>query len=97
MRSGRKGQAGRVGHELSGQPGQVSSCESPVDGRSHALVVLLEAQQSVLDLRDAAEVIGSEGLALNDGEVDLDLIEPAGVNRSVDEYQVRPTGAQKGS
>jgi hypothetical protein len=56
--SGRKRQGGRLDRERSGQPREVGSRESPVEGRSQALVVVLEAQQSVLDLLDAGEVIG---------------------------------------
>ena len=79
--SSRKTQGGGLGQELSGQFCEVISCEPPVKRRSHALVVLLEAQQSILDLRETGEVVGGERLALDDGEVDLDLVEPTGVNR----------------
>lgn len=51
-------------------------------GSYHALVVLLETQQPVLDLREAGEIIGSERFALDDGQVDLDLAEPTGVEKA---------------
>jgi hypothetical protein len=70
MKSGGKGQRGRLGRELSGQPCEVGSGDSPVEGGSHTLVVLLEAQQPILDVLKAGEVIGGECLALDDGEVD---------------------------
>jgi len=88
MLLGRKRQGGRLDRELSSQPCEVGSRESPVEGRRHALVILLEAQQSLRDLLDAGEIIGGEGFALDDGEVDLDLVEPTGVNRAVDRDQV---------
>lgn len=36
------------------------------------------------------EVVWGQKFALNDGEVDLDLVKPTGVNRRVDEDDVRP-------
>jgi hypothetical protein len=39
------------------------------------------------------ETIGSQELALNDREVDLDLVEPTGVNRRMDHHDVWPLGA----
>ena len=57
--------------------------EFPLEWRSDGLIVLLEAEESILDFLKRAEVVGGEGLAFNDGEVDFDLIEPACVDRSV--------------
>src|SRR3990167_11242275 len=88
MMSRCKTQGRGLGQELSGQFCEVISCELPVEGRRHALVVLLEAQQSFLDFCEAGEVIGGERLALYDGEVDLDLVEPTGVNRAVNRNEV---------
>ena len=76
------------GHEFFGQPCEVVSRESPIEGRGHGLVVLLEAQQSVLDVFDAGKVIGSECFALDDGEVDLNLVKPTGVGGTMDGNQV---------
>ena len=42
------------------------------------------------DVGDVGEVVRLEHLALDDREVDLDLVEPAGVQRQVDEDEVRP-------
>ena len=49
---------GRFGEEFFGHLGEIIARESPIEGRSHALVVLLEAQQSILDLIEAGEVLG---------------------------------------
>jgi len=46
----------------------------------------LEGKQALLQVIERAEVVGREDLALNDGEVDLDLVEPTGMDRNVDEY-----------
>jgi hypothetical protein len=35
-------------------------------------------------------MFSDQDLALEDGEIDLDLIEPAGVDRSVDQHDGRP-------
>ena len=83
-----KRQGRGLGQELSGQPCEVISRESPVEGRGHGFVVVLEAQQAIFDLSEAGEVVGSECLALDDGEVDLNLVEPTGVNRAVNREQV---------
>ena len=39
---------------------------------------------------EVGEVVGVDDLALDDGEVDLGLVEPAGVDGGVDDDQVRP-------
>ena len=55
MMSCRKTQRrGHVG-KLSGQPCEIIARESPVKGCRDALVVLLEAQQSILDLGEAVD------------------------------------------
>ena len=56
--------------------------------------MLLEPHQLVLERGEARKIVGREELALDDGEVDLDLVEPAGVDRGVDEDDVRPFGTQ---
>ena len=55
--------------------------------------MVLKGEQMVLEVGDGGEVIGSEDLALDDGEIDLDLVEPAG-NGSVNQYDRGPRGAQ---
>src|SRR5208337_3002315 len=40
------------------------------------------------------EVARGQQLALNDREVDLDLVEPAGVHRRMDQNDVGPSGAK---
>ena len=57
--------------------------EFPLKWRSNVLIVLLEADESILDFLKRVEVVGRERFAFNDGEVDFDLIEPARVDRSV--------------
>lgn len=62
---------------------EVITGEFPFEWRSDVFIVLLEAEESILDVLKRAEVVGCECLAFNDGEVNFDLIEPTGVDRSV--------------
>jgi hypothetical protein len=55
---------------------------------------VLEAKEAVLELAEGDEVIGRQNLALDDREIDLDLVEPTGVDRRLDENETRPGDAQ---
>lgn len=70
------------------QFGEVGASEFPLEGSSQALVVILKSEQPILHLWEGAEVVGSEDLPLDDGEVDFDLVEPTGVDRSMDQDEV---------
>src|SRR6516162_7229699 len=74
--------------DLPEQVHKVFAREVPVEGRCHGRVVLMEAQQSLLNFFKTYEVVGGQHLALNDGEIDFDLVEPAGVDRAVNRHQV---------
>ena len=54
----------------------------------------LESDEALLEFGQAREIIRGEDLALNNRKVDLDLVEPTGVDRSVYEDRVRPLGAE---
>ena len=58
--------------------------ELPFEGLSNGLVVVLELQQALLQAEQIIAFIGAEHLALDDGEVHLDLVEPTGVDRRGD-------------
>jgi hypothetical protein len=73
---------------------EVGAGEGPLEGSGGVLVVVLKGEQMVLELRDGGEVIRSEDLALDDGEIDLDLVEPAGMDRGVNQHDRGPRGAQ---
>jgi len=57
-------------------------------------ITFLEAQQSSLQFWQRVEIVGRENLALHDGEVALDLIEPTGVNRCLDRNNRGPAGSE---
>jgi len=74
--------------------GEVVSCEGPVERPSRLFVAVLELQQLLLQISERCEVVRREELALDDREVDLDLVEPAGVHGSMDQDDGRPFGLQ---
>src|SRR6266853_3328463 len=76
--------------QLREQPAQVVSSEFPLKGAGDAFVALAETDQPLPHLCERAEVVRGEHLALDDGEVDLDLVKPAGVDRGVDRDDGRP-------
>jgi len=52
----------------------------PLERCGDLLVVVLEGEQRCLDCCQVGEVVGGEDLALDDGEVALDLVELGGVH-----------------
>lgn len=58
----------------------VLASELPLEGPDGGAVMILEAQQAVLQFSARAKGVGRKDFALNDREVHLDLVEPAGVH-----------------
>jgi len=56
--------------------------------------VAREGQEALFKFDQRREIVGREDLSLNDREIDFDLIEPTGVDRSVDEDGIGPFVAQ---
>ena len=54
----------------------------------------LESEQTLLEFGQRREIIRRQDLSLHDREIDLDLVEPTGMDRSVDEDRVGPLGAK---
>ena len=80
----------RGGSVQSGQQRpEVSTSEGPLKRRRDALVMALELGQAFGDLIAFAEVVGCENLPLDNGEVDLDLVQPACVNGRVNGHEAR--------
>jgi hypothetical protein len=59
-----------------------------------AFVVGLESKETLLEFGQRTEVVGRKDFSLNDREVDLDLVEPTGMDRGVDKNGVGPFGAE---
>ena len=68
--------------------------ELPFEGGGGLLVAPLEGGQAVFDVVEIGEVVGGEDLALDDGVVDLDLVEPGGVDGQLDQGGVGPALAE---
>jgi len=78
------------GHE----PSQIAPGEGPPERFGGTLISILEANQGAFESGAIDKIAGREQFALNDGEVDLDLVEPTGMDRCVDQDEVWPPGSQ---
>src|SRR5206468_2090341 len=78
--------------EFGEQRGEIAAREGPLERLRRVDVVFLEAKKPLTDSTERTEVIRREDLALDDGEIDLNLIEPTGVDGGVDEHELRPPG-----
>jgi hypothetical protein len=78
----------------SGQNLPTRIIDEPPKRTGGLLVMVLEGQQALLEFGEGGEVIGREDLTLDDGEIDLNLVEPAGVDRGVDQHDRGPRRAQ---
>ena len=84
----------RVLFEFFKQDIEIAAGEGPLEGLGGLLVALLEAHQLVTKRGEVRKIVGREELALDNGEIDLYLVEPAGVDRGVNEDDIGPFGAQ---
>ena len=64
---------------------EIVAGEGPVEGRCRTLVMGLKSKQALFEFLQRREVVGSEDLSLNDREIDFDLVEPASVDRCMNE------------
>ena len=80
--------------ELGQECVEVTAGKGPLEWFGGPLVASLEGHHVPLQIGQALEVAGGKQLALNDGEVDLDLIEPTGVNRRVNQNDVGPSASK---
>ena len=81
------GGVGGLGLLVSVEPvqevGQVGGGELPLEGSGRAVVADLETGKALLDHGEVREVVGRERFSLDDGEVDLYLVEPRRMDRGV--------------
>ncbi len=75
--------------------GKIPASELPFKGLRRLLVELLEVVEALGYGSQLGEVVGGEHLAIHDGEVDLDLVEPGGVDRAVQQAEVAMAGMQR--
>lgn len=82
------GRDGIYSVKFSEQPVEMGSGVFPLKRLGVVFVVPLEATESIGDGCCRRIVVGCQNFSLDDGEVDLDLIEPAGMDRTVNQAQV---------
>jgi hypothetical protein len=68
----------------------------PAERLRNRLIAVLERQQIVFQRQERREIVRCEDLALHDREVDLDLIQPARMQRRVQRLQRGLAGLQAG-
>src|SRR5438132_3496398 len=73
---------------------QILTRECPLKRARGGFVSVLEAEQRRFEGGEVSEVAGRQHLALDDGKVDLDLIQPTRMNRREAWNQVRPLALQ---
>ena len=56
------------------------------------LVAQLEVQKALFKMGEGWKIVGGEHLPLEDGKIDFDLVEPAGMDRGVHKDRIWPTG-----
>ena len=76
---------------------QIPTREGPVERLGGPLIASLERHQLLLQVSQALEDVGSEQLALEHRDIDLDLVKPTGVNWRVNQNDVGPSGMEAGS
>ena len=69
---------------------KIAAGEGPLEGRSRPLIVALESEETLFELGQRREVVGGKDFSLNDREIDFDLVQPTGVDGSVDEDSIGP-------
>ena len=74
--------------ELLGEAVEVGAGELPLKRLGDLLVAAAEREELLFEVGESREVVGGEDLALDDGEVNLGLVEPTGVDGGVHEEQV---------
>ena len=75
------------GTEFSEEFGKVVTGEFPFEGPRCGLPVILKIQEAFGDGVEIRKIIGCEDLALDNGEVDFDLVEPTRTSWGMHEGQ----------
>ena len=85
---------GAAWHELVEERVKVTASEGPLEWSCSPLIARLEGQQAPFKVGPAGKVARREEFALDDRKVDLDLVEPTGVDRCMDQNDIGPLGAE---
>src|SRR5947207_14949534 len=76
--------------EFGQQFGQVLARKRPLEWTGGGFIPVLESEQRGLEAGEIGEVAGRQHLALDDGKVDLDLVQPTRMNGRENRDQGRP-------
>jgi hypothetical protein len=74
------------GHQI----GEIVPGEFPLEGLGDGLIVILESQDLMCWVLRRSEVVRFQDFASQDGEVDLDLVQPAGMDGQMDQEKLGP-------
>jgi hypothetical protein len=66
---------------------EILACEVPLERLCDRFIVVLEVKEPFFQRSERGEVVRGKGLSLDDREVDFDLIEPAGMDRTMDKNE----------
>ena len=72
------------------QAREVLSGEFPLEGLGDLFIVFLKVENPLCQGGKGREVIGREQFSLEDGEIDFDLVQPAGMDGEMDDNNLRP-------
>src|SRR6266542_4772286 len=78
-----------LGCQFRKQPRQVAPRKGPLEWAGQGFIVALEGQQPVLHGGQGMEVVRCQDLALDNGKVDLNLIEPTRMDGPVHQHEIR--------
>lgn len=56
-------------------------------------IAFLKTHEAILKMGERGKIVGREHFSLDDGEIDLNLIDPAGMNRGMHQKSVGPPGS----
>ena len=82
-----------MGRQFGEEGRKIGFGELPFEGFRRRFPVVLEVEQTFRQLVQTGEVVRREDFSLDDGEVDLDLIEPTGMDWAMDQRQSAATTA----
>lgn len=73
---------------------KIATREGPFERLRGSLIAVLESHQAPPERTEVREIARCDQLTLDDGEVDLDLVQPAGVDRRMNQNDIRPFGSE---
>ena len=80
--------------ELGEEYVKVTASKGPLEWPCSPLIARLEGQQAPFKVGPVGKVARRKEFALDDRKVDLDLVEPTGVDRRMDQNNIGPLGAE---